>query len=485
MVGIYNFGAYIPRYRLSREKIFKAMGWLSPTNINWSVGEKAVANFDEDSITMAVSAAMNSIDGIERKDIDGVYFGSTTMPFLERQNAGIIASALGLRENVRSIDFSGSLKSGTSALISAFEAVGFGDVKKMLICASDCRVGKMGSSQEMIFGDAAAAFLVSDQDVIAEYKGSFTITKDLGDHIRGKFSKFDRQWEDRWIRDMLYEKLIPKAVEGLLKEYHLKISEFSKIIYNCYYIPGRKKLNKILGVDTEKVQDIMLDKIGEMGTAQSLVMLASALEEAKSGDKILLVGFGSGCDALFFEVTDKINEVRNRKGVTWHLANRAELDKYEKYLSWRNIVPIETGLRGEEDSPTRWSLMLRANKAVLGFCGSKCLKCGTPQFPPQRICVNPSCGAIDEMEDYYFSGKTATIASFTGDNLAASINPPQIYGNVIFEGGGKVMMNFTDCDLESLYVGMRVYFSLRIKYFDEKRDIVRYFWKAVPIKEVA
>ena len=88
------------------------------------------------------------------------------------------------------------------------------------------------------------------------------------------------------------------------------------------------------------------------------------------------------------------------------------------------------------------------------------------------------------MEAYRFSEKRGKIASFTGDYLAASTNPPQIYGNVVFDGGGKVMMNFTDCDLDSLETGMPVSFSFRIKYFDERRDIYRYFWKAVPTREV-
>lgn len=484
MAGIRSYGAYIPRYRLNRKKIFEAMGWLNSASIALAKGEKAVANFDEDSITMSVAAGMNCIGRIDRKDLDGLYFGSTSMPFAERQNAGIIATALGMDESVRSADFSGSLKSGTSALIAALEAVGSGGAKNMIACTSDCRLGKMGSPQEMLFGDAAAAFLVSDEDVVAEYKGSFSVTCDIGDHVRGKNTQFDRQWEDRWIRDLGYENLIPKAVNGLLTKFDLKADDFSKIIYSCHYGAERKKLNKKLGLDPEKVQDIMMNEIGEMGSAQTLVMLAGALETAEPGDKIMVVSYGSGSDALYFEVTEKIKDLKDLHGVSYHLANRAELDRYEKYLAWRHIIPIETGLRGEEDLSSRWSFMFRAGKTALAFCGSKCKKCGTPQFPPQRICVNPSCGAIDEMEEYIFSDKTAKIGSFTGDNLAASMNPPQIYGNIFIDGGGKVMMNFTDCDLDSLKVGSPLYFSFRIKYFDSRRDLYRYFWKAIPMKEV-
>jgi uncharacterized OB-fold protein len=87
------------------------------------------------------------------------------------------------------------------------------------------------------------------------------------------------------------------------------------------------------------------------------------------------------------------------------------------------------------------------------------------------------------MEEYGFFDKTAKIASFTGDNLAASINPPHIYGNILFDGGGKVMINFTDCDLDSICVGMKVSLGFRIKYIDESRDIIRYFWKAIPMEE--
>ena len=480
MVGIRSYGAYVPRYRLNRKTIFEAMGWLNSATAALSRGEKAVANFDEDSITMAVAAGVNCIDGMNRKDLGGVYFGSTTMPFQERQNAGIIAAALGMSESARSADFSGSLKSGTTALISALEAVGSGGVKNMLACTADCRLGKMGSAQEMLFGDAAAAFLVSNQEVIAEYKGSYTITSDFGDHVRGRHARFDRQWEERWIRDMGYENLIPKAVDGLLKKYSLKIDEFSKVIYCCYFQAERKKLNKKLGIDPNKVQDIFMETIGDMGSGQPLVMLAGALEEAQPGDKILVVSFGSGCDAIYFQVTDKINNIKNRKSVSRQIAKKTELDRYEKYLAWRNIIPIETGIRGEEELPTRWSMIWRADKAILNFCGSRCTRCKTPQFPPQRVCVNPSCGAIDEMEEYGFADKTAKIASFTGDNLAASINPPQIYGNVLFDGGGKVMINFTDCDLENVKVGQPVKMSFRAKYYDEVRDFRGYYWKAIP-----
>lgn len=66
MVGICSFGGYVPRYRLKRFKIFEDMGWLNPAVIANARGEKAVANFDEDSLTMAVAAGLDCLRGQDR-----------------------------------------------------------------------------------------------------------------------------------------------------------------------------------------------------------------------------------------------------------------------------------------------------------------------------------------------------------------------------------------------------------------------------------
>ena len=213
-------------------------------------------------------------------------------------------------------------------------------------------------------------------------------------------------------------------------------------------------------------------------------MLVRALEDAKPGDKILVVSFGSGCDALCFEVTENIENMRDRDGISGCLTNKADLDNYTKYLVWRDTLRAEVGLRSEEDLWTRWSSLWRERKMVLGLWGTKCSKCGTPQLPPQRICVNPDCETVDEMEAYRFSDKVGRIASYTADMLAVSDDPPAIYGAIEFKGGGKYYFDFTDCDLDALATGMSVSMSFRRKYYDKRRDIVGYFWKAVPMKEV-
>ena len=483
MVGITSYGAYIPRYRLNRKVIFANMGWFNSATAGAARGEKAVANYDEDSITMAVAAAMDCLKGFARDEIGGLSLSSTTVPYLELQNAAICAASLALRVDIRTADFGASLKSGTTALIAACDAVKAGDIKNFLVCAADSRQGKPGSSMEHTFGDGAAAFVVGKDDVIAELKGSHSITSDIIDYRRTQEERFTRGWEERWIRDEGYGKIIPEAISGLLEKYDLEISEFAKVVISCPVSGALKGICKKVGITPPQLQDNLMNSVGDTGSALSLMMLVAALEEAKAGDKILVVGYGNGSDALFFEVTDQIEKARDRMGIKGHLEQKAELDSYAKYLVYRDLIPAEVGIRGEEAPPVRLSLMHREGKTLTALMGSRCKVCGTPQYPKQRVCINPDCGAIDQMEDYYFYGKIGRIKSFTGDRLAFSIDPPAMYGLIDFDEGGRLYLDITDCNLDSLKVGTYVRMSLRRRYADKRRGIYAYFWKAVPIAE--
>jgi len=96
------------------------------------------------------------------------------------------------------------------------------------------------------------------------------------------------------------------------------------------------------------------------------------------------------------------------------------------------------------------------------------------------ICVKPDCNHLHSQDDYEFSDLPARIKTFTGDLLAVSVDPPAIYGMIQFEGGGRFMADFTDCELTGLKVGMPVRMSFRKKYSDPERGFAGYFWKAVP-----
>ena len=482
MVGITSYGAYIPWYRIDRKVIFSAMGWLNAAT--FMAGEKAVGNYDEDSITMAVAASMDCLNGVDRDKIDGVYFSSVSLPYKERQNAGIIATALDLRSDIKTADFAGSTKSGTTALLAAYDAIKAGSARNILVCSADCRVGKPGSAQEEAFGDAAAAFIVGEDEVIAAFQGTHSVSYDFVDRWIPDFGEFERSWEDRWVRDEAYNKFIPEVISAVAKKCNLAFKDVAKAAYPCLYLADHANIGKRLGLEPGQIQEHFLNTVGNTGTAYPLILLVAALEDANPKDNILVASFGNGSDALLFQATEKIDELKNnRKGVKKNLASKQMLSNYEKYATFRDVIEVEKGIRGETSPWEQKSLTWRYRRLLLGLVGSKCKKCGTPQFPAQNVCVNPSCKAVNEMEPYRFANKRGKLFTYTGDNLAFSLNPPAIYGMIDFDGGGRYWFDMTDCELDAIKVGMPVEMSLRRKFADVGRGNYFYFWKAIPVRE--
>ncbi|MEE9612155.1 MAG: SDR family NAD(P)-dependent oxidoreductase, partial [Desulfatiglandales bacterium] len=485
MIGIVSYGGYIPRLRLSRMSIFQNMGWFAPAIIMVAQGERSFCNWDEDSLTMAVEASRDCLKGLEKSAIDAHYLCSTTLPFADRLCAGIVKTALNLKDEIIAQDFTTSLRCGTSALITAFETVKGGERRQILVTASDKREAKAAYFYEMWFGDGASSLLVGKTDVIAEFLGSYSVSYDFVDHYRGAKSEYDYMWEERWVRDEGYSKIIPEAVSGLFNKLSISMDDVDTLVYPCFFKREHGKIAEKLDAAPDKVVDNLHEVCGETGAAHPLVMLVHALEQAKPGDRILLAGFGQGCDALYFQVTENIEKLPPRFGIRGSMENKKTLDNYLKFLKFRGLIKTEMGIRAEAPTQTAMTVLWRKRKMILGLVGGKCRECGTPQFPKMDICVNPDCHGVYSQDDCEFADVPAFIKSFTGDLLSVSIDPPAIYGMIQFEGGGRFMADFTDCELNDVKVGQQVALAFRKRYTDKERGFTGYFWKAIPLQGTA
>ena len=259
MTGITSYGAYIPRLRLQRKAVAQANAWFAPNMMGAARGERSMANWDEDAVTMSVEAARDCIpaqDPIkDRAFVDGLYFASTTMPFSDRQNAGIVAGALSLGSGITSLDISSSQRAGTSALLAALDGVASGRVKAPLVVAGEKRKARAASSQELAYGDAAAAFTLGKDKVIAKFLGSHSVTLDFVDHFRGGDEDYDYGWEERWIRDEGYSKIVPAAIKTLLEKSGVSGGDIAHLILPCPFAKLDQALSKQSGIDPAKGPD--------------------------------------------------------------------------------------------------------------------------------------------------------------------------------------------------------------------------------------
>jgi 3-hydroxy-3-methylglutaryl CoA synthase len=480
MVGIVAFGAYVPRLRLSRQAVYDANKWFAGGLRGLAKGERSMANWDEYSVTMAVEASRDCLTSHDAADVRNIYFASTTHPFKDRQNAGVIGTALNIEQNLMASDVGGSLKAGTSALIAGLNASK--DGAATLVAASDKRMARVASANELNYGDGAAALLCGTENVIAKLVGHHSVSLDFVDHFRGEESEFDYGWEERWIRDEGYSKIVPPAIKAGLAACKLKGSDITHFIMPSLMPAVPKQMAKFAGIGEGAVRDLLGANLGDTGAAHALLMLVDTLETAKAGDKIMVVAFGQGVDLLVFEVTAEKDKLPKRNGLSGWMARRKEEKNYMKFLAFNEMLPLDKGMRAEFDKKTALSVLWRKRDMIYGMVGGKCRVCGTVQFPRSQVCVNPNCHAVDSQDPYAMAGLEASVMSFTADSLVYSPDPPGYYGMITFSEGGRFMADFTDCDKEQVKVGAKMRMTFRIRDNDQMRGgFKRYFWKAAPV----
>lgn len=484
MAGISAFGGYVPRLRLARKAIADAHVWSDPAIKGRGKGERSFCNWDEDAVTMGVEAARDCL-GSDHESPDAVFFASTSFPFAERQNAGILATALGLDGDRASLDLSGSQRAGTSALLQALAATSGGMHREVLVVASDKRRAKARAAGEMAYGDGAAAICVSADDGVLKFLGGHSVTVDFVDHFRASEASFEYTWEERWIRDEGLAKIVPPAIRAALEKAGVDASEVRHFCMPSTIGRAVAGIAREVGIAGEAVRDNLAGELGECGTAHPLVMLLHTLEgDVNAGDKVVVASFGQGCDALVFEVTPELAAMAPRRGIRGSLASGKSTDNYHQYLAFNDLITLEKGMRAEgADYKTALTVTYRKRDMLLGLVGGRCTRCGTVQFPRAEVCVNPQCRAHHSQEPYAFRDEPAQVHTWSADYLTYIPNPPSHFGLIQFDNGGRFMTDFTDVDLGELDVGTRVKMMFRIKSVDSQRGFVRYFWKAVPVRD--
>ncbi len=471
MVGITSYGAYVPLLRLDK----KVIG---------GKGEKAIAHYDEDSVTMAVAAVNDCLKGLDRSAVDGLYFATTTAPYREHTGAVTIAMATDLQQNVSTAEFGNSLRSGTSALKAAIDSVKSGSARSMVVAAADCRPAVPGSALEKNFGDGAAALLIGEDNVAATLEKSYSVYNEIYDIWRNENDEFVRTWEERFTIERGYLPSMHEAISGLLKKGNYKPADFAKVVL---YSPDARRgaqVAKDLGFAAGQVQDSLINNMGNTGAAAASMLLVAALEEARAGDLILLASYGNGADAFAFKVTDQIASLQksNRMGMKGHLASKKITTDYLKYLKWRKMVPIDK-IAGPHAAYSAVAAKREYDKSI-SIHGTKCTACGYVQYPPQRVCIN--CHAKDQMEPYSFLGREGKIVTYNMDYITPSVEVPVTTTEVDFAGGGRIQSYMTEVDINKITIDLPVEMTFRrYPLWEEislRQGVYIYFWKSVPLR---
>ena len=463
MAGIVSMAASIPRYRLPRELIAQEWGGHA------APGEKAVANHDEDSLTLAVNAA--SALGGEAPRPDAIFFATTTSPYVEKQGAATIATVLDLPAAVRTLDFTDTLRSGTSAFLAALDTIASGSAARVVVAAADCRMGEPESTAEQSYGDAGVAVLLGREAGIAEVVATHSLADEFLGTWRTQAQEFPHAFPGAFETKYGYGRILGEVVKGVLGKAKVQPQDLATVVLPTPNPRAPLGLVKALGLDPKRhLQDSFWTTLGDTGAAQPFLMLLGALERAKAGDLILVAGYGDGADALLLRATGA-----PVGGAAASVARQIEvkrtLPSYGRYARFRKLVRKESETADVSTPVALW----RDRKELLPLYGGKCPKCGTVQFPKHRVCIE--CSHAGGLEDVKLA-RRGTLFTFTNDYLFESPDPPVTHGVVDLDGGGRLYVQLTDCEPERVQIDMPL--ELTFRRIHEGGGFHNYFWKARP-----
>lgn len=420
---------------------------------------------------MAVEAARDAVRG--GVTVDTLLFATTSPAYAEKLDTATIQAALDLPESVGSVELGGSSRMGLAALLLGLDLTAAG--RGALVCAGDLVVGLPGGTRESQGGDAAVAFVTgSDADAIARLLGRASTTMEILDLWRLPEERFPKQWEERFTADTMAPAILDTARRALGVA-GVEAASLASVILDGTSPRSMAGLPKALGLRPEQVADPLAASVGRAGVAHAGLLLARALDQAKAGDRVLVVCAADGADALVLEVTGRIADMRPVRKVDRWIGSRRNDLAYNTYLKWRGILPFEPPRRPDPERPAA-PPMRRHERWKLAFVGSRCTRCQAGHLPPQRVCVK--CGAVDQMRDERFADTSCRVATYTLDHLAYSLQPPVVAAFVDYEGGGRFSCELTDVEPKEVAIGNHLEMTFRRLY--TAQSVHNYFWKARP-----
>ena len=474
MVGITGFGSYLPYFRFERKKWVEAWGMDSLASL--MIGERTVANFDEDTVTMAVEAALDCLNGADPKNVGALYFASTTSPYAEKLCASLISRVCDLDETIRTADFAGSLRSGTSALMAALDLVKSGGAKNAIVTAADIRLSDPRHYMEAMMGDCAGAIMVGDENVLLELDGMISLAREFTDTWRRSEEQTVRYGEEKFSSVYGYMSTVPKALAKLLETTKTPPEKVAKVVVYAPEGASYMALAKRSGFPQLFNQDPLLMNAGNAGSASVLLQLAQVIPQLKPGDKLVAVGYGEGADAFLFTATDKVSQTNGHAKVGDWVKSKAALNHYPKILYYREQLKRQTPLF-EFNPYTSLAEMRKEETEMLPLYGQKCSKCGEIIYPLKRVC--PYCHAKDAGEPFKLAHK-GKVFSFVKDHVFPNPESPTPMVVIDLDGGGRMLCQMTDFAEKDLEVGMEV--ELTYRKIHEGRGFNNYFWKARPTR---
>ncbi len=343
MAGIIGYGAYVPRNRIKVEEIAKVWGADAPSyKRGLMLQEKSVPSPDQDVITMSVEATKHALTRaqIDPVKIGAVYVGSESHPYAVKPSGTVLAEAIGATPEVHCADFEFACKAGSEAMFVCMGLADAGSIEYGLAVGADTSQGAPSDALEYSAAAGAASFIIGRDPGVAKVIDTYAFMTDTPDFWRRSYMHYPRH-AGRFTGEPAYFKHITSCANGIMEKVNMKPKDFAYVVFHQPNGKFPQRVGKMLGFTKEQIEPGWLSPtLGNTYSGSSPMGLTATLDVAKSGDMILMVSYGSGAgsDGFVFEVTGKIDEVRNVAPRTRELLDKKKYIEYGTYAKYRRKI---------------------------------------------------------------------------------------------------------------------------------------------------
>lgn len=313
---------YLPEKILTNEELVNDFPEWTVEKVAGKVGvsERHIAADNETSADMAVKAGKKLFEehNISPEDIDFVMLCTQSPDFFLPTSACIIQDKLGVPIKSGAIDFNLGCSGFVYGLAIAKGLVSAGVAKNILLLTSETYskyLHPKDKTNRTIFGDAAAATLISTQGIAeildfslgTDGSGAKNLMVETG-CLRNPFPAnnivFDESNNPK-SSDHLYMngseiftftlEMVPILVEDILKNNNLNKTDIGLFVFhqaNSYMLNFLRKKTKIPSEDFY----LYMDKVGNTVSSTIPIAMYEALKENRigTGQNVLIAGFGVG-----------------------------------------------------------------------------------------------------------------------------------------------------------------------------------------------
>lgn len=313
-VGIAGIGGYVQKKRLTIEEMAKVRG-KDGDKISNSLGvrQKAIADKDEDTVSMAVEAGGLALKRakMRAKKIGAVLVGSESHPYAVKPTGSIVADILGVGSDYVTADLEFACKAGTTGMILIASMIEAGVIEAGLAVGADTAQSKVDDALEYTAGAGAGAILLVNKDYewLAKLEDFSSFNSDTPDFWRREGEKYPEH-TGRFTGEPAYFKYVVEGTNKFLKKTKQKIEDFDEVVLHMPNGKFPKRASERLGVEWQKMKKgFLVKEIGNPYSASAMLGLVKVLEEGKRGNKVLMTSYGSGAgsDSFSFKQKKKMN----------------------------------------------------------------------------------------------------------------------------------------------------------------------------------